>query len=75
MEKNTLEDIIDINFLVLFSKKIENCSYTVAIAQKELSGIDLGEIGNVEDLHRIVFIDDECRNLLRCDLARTANIC
>ena len=54
---------------------MRNCSYTVAISQKELTGIDLGEIGNVEDLHRLVFIDDECRNLLRRDLAHTTNIC
>ena len=33
------------------------------ILKKELDGIDIDDIGNLEDLLRIVFIHEECGNL------------
>ena len=33
------------------------------IIKEELDGIDKDDIGNLEDLLRIVFIHEECRNL------------
>ena len=33
------------------------------IVKEELDGIDIGDIGNLEDYLRIVFIHDKCRNL------------
>ena len=33
------------------------------IAKEELDGIDIDEIGNLDDLLRIVFIHEECGNL------------
>ena len=31
--------------------------------EQELDGIDIDEIGNVEDLPKLVFINEECGNL------------
>ena len=57
-------------FLVLFSKKISFLSTKnttlqekVIIAEKELDWVDVEDIGNVEDLLRLMFIDEECENL------------
>ena len=33
------------------------------IVKEELDGIDIDDIGNLEDYLRIVFIHDKCRNL------------
>ena len=33
------------------------------IVKKELDGIDMEDIGNLEDVLRIVFIHEECGNL------------
>ena len=33
------------------------------IIKEELDGIDIDDIGNLEDLLRIVFIHEECGNL------------
>ena len=33
------------------------------IIEEELDGIDIDEIGNLEDSPRFVFIDEECENL------------
>ena len=33
------------------------------IVKEELDGIDIDDIGNLEDLLRIVFIHEECGNL------------
>ena len=33
------------------------------IVKEELDGIDIDDIGNLEDLLRIVFIHEECENL------------
>ena len=32
--------------------------------KKTLDGIDINEIGNLEDSPRFVFIDEECENLI-----------
>ena len=40
-----------------------NPSEKNVIVKKELDGIDINDIGNLEDLLRIVFIHQECRNL------------
>ena len=36
----------------------------VVIVEKELGGIDINHIGNLEDSPRLVFIDEECENLI-----------
>ena len=33
------------------------------VVEEELNRIDKDDIGNLEDLPRFVFIDEECRNL------------
>ena len=33
------------------------------IVKEELNGIDIDDIGNLENLQRIVFIHEECENL------------
>ena len=38
-------------------------SQKVVIVQEELDGIDKDDIGNLEDLLRVVFVDEACRNL------------
>ena len=40
-----------------------NPSEKVAAVEKEVDGIDIDDIGNLEDLLRIVFIDEEFVNL------------
>ena len=48
-------------FLVLFSKTQpfrKNCD-----SQEKLDGIDIDDIGNLEDLLTIVFIHEECGSL------------
>ena len=47
-------------FLVLF---YYNPSGKVIIAKEELDCVDVDGIGKVEDLPRLVFIDEECENL------------
>ena len=34
------------------------------IVEEELDCIDIDDIGNLEDSPRLVFIDEECRNLI-----------
>ena len=48
----------------------------VVIVEKELDGIDIDDIGNLEDSSRLVFIDEECQNLIvvNDDGERTRNI-
>ena len=56
-------------FMVLFSKKIRlllkrtTLQKFFLIAKEELVGIDIEDIGNLEDLLKIVFIHEECGNL------------
>ena len=38
-------------------------SLKVVIAEEKLDGFDTDDIGNLEDLLRVVFIDEECGNL------------
>ena len=38
-------------------------SEKIVIVKEELDGIDIGDIGNLEDLLRIVLIHEECVNL------------
>ena len=40
-----------------------NPSEKIVIVKEELDGIDIDDIGNLEDLLRIVFIHKECGNL------------
>ena len=54
----------------MFSKKyysfIEegNPSEKVVLFEEELDGIDTDDNGNLEDSPRLVFIDEECENLV-----------
>ena len=41
----------------------ENPSEEIVIAKEELNGIDIDDIGYLEDLLRIMFIHEECGNL------------
>ena len=41
----------------------DNPSEKIVIVKEELDGIDIDDIGNLEDLLRIVFIHEECENL------------
>ena len=41
----------------------EEESPSVIIVEKELDGFDVDGIGNLEDLPKLVFIDEECENL------------
>ena len=41
----------------------DNPSENIVIVKEELDGIDIRDIGNFEDLLRIVFIHEECGNL------------
>ena len=55
-------------FLVLFLKKItislkRQLFRKTFVVEEELNRIDKDDIGNLEDLPRFVFIDEECRNL------------
>ena len=40
-----------------------NPSEKLVILKEELDGTDINEIGNLEDLLRIIFINKECENL------------
>ena len=55
-------------FLVLFSKngfvKKSNPSEKNVIVEEELDCIDIDDIGNLEDSPRLVFIDEDCGNLI-----------
>ena len=51
--------------LVLFSKTITfllKKKTNLITAEEELVYVDIDGIGNVEDLHRLVLIDEECEN-------------
>ena len=56
--------------LVLFPKKSrafieeDNHSKKVVIVEEGLDGIDIDDIGNLEDLPSLVLIDAECKNLI-----------
>ena len=56
-------------FQVLFSKKDhifieeDNPSEKVVILEEELNNVDINVFGKLEDLPRLVFIDEECGNL------------
>ena len=55
-------------FLVLFSEKLasideDNPSEKFVTAEEELDGIDIDDIGNLEDSPRLVFIEEERANL------------
>ena len=41
-----------------------NPSGKVVIVEEELDGIDKGDIRNLEDSPRLVFINEECENLI-----------
>ena len=54
-------------FLVLFSKKLllhrrRKPSEKVVIVEEELRGIDIDDIGNLEDSPRLLFINEERGN-------------
>ena len=42
---------------------IEEKDNPVLIVEEELDGIDTDDIGNLEDLRRLAFIDNKCLNL------------
>ena len=49
-------------FLVLISLK--NQLFKNVIVEEELDCIDIDDIGNLEDSPRVVFINEECGNLI-----------
>ena len=56
-------------FLVLFSKilrfvKKNSSSEKKVIFEEELDCVDIDDIGNLEDSPRLVFINEECGNLI-----------
>ena len=66
--RRRLQILIFYIFLVYFQRQV--CFSWIAqpfrrncIAKEELHGIDLDDIGNVEDLPGIVFTHEECGNL------------
>ena len=66
-EETTFTDIYFFSsFLVLFSKKIrlqlKSTTFRKNVTE-ELNGFDIEDIGNLEDLLRIMFIHEECGNL------------
>ena len=42
----------------------DNPSEKVVIIEEGLDGIDIDDIGNLEDSQRLLFIDEECENLI-----------
>ena len=42
----------------------DNPSEKAAIIEEGLNGIDIDDIGNLEDSPRLVFVDEECENLI-----------
>ena len=72
MMRNNLEETMFVDnyyFLVLFSTKITFLLKKKTILQEkleeleELDCVDVDGIGNLEDLPRLVFIDEECENI------------
>ena len=60
---------INLFFLFYFQKirafmRGDNPSEKVVIIEEGLDGIDIDDIGNLEDSPRLVFIDEECENLI-----------
>ena len=56
-------------FLVLFSKnrafiEEDNPSEKNVIVEEGLDGVDIDDVGNLEDSLRLLFIDEECENLI-----------
>ena len=55
----------------------DNHSEKAVIVEEGLNGIDIDDIGNLEVLPRLVFIDEECENLIivndRGELTRNIN--
>ena len=49
-------------FLVLIS--VKNQLFKNVIVEEELDCIDIDDIGNLEDSPRLVFINEECGNLI-----------
>ena len=55
---------------MLFSKQIKvtlkkaTFPKKVVLAEQELDGTDIDDIGNLENSPRLVFIDEECGNLI-----------
>ena len=68
MEETTFTT--DFEFFFIFSVFKENevfneeeiPSQKVVVADEEIDGIDIEDTGNLEDLPRIVLIDEECGN-------------
>ena len=63
----SLSSITLSSFLVLFSKKLllhrrRKPSEKVVIVEEELRGIDIDDIGNLEDSPRLLFINEERGN-------------
>ena len=46
---------------MIFQKNLQK---KIVIVEEELDGIDLDDIGNLEDLLRLVFINEKCENLI-----------
>ena len=47
----------------VFTESEDNPSEKVVVVNKELDGIEIDGIENLEDLPRLVFTDEECGNL------------
>ena len=65
MEEITFADIYFFYFSSFIFKEFEkhNPLEAIVIVKEELGSIDIDDIGNLEDLLRIVFIHEKCGNL------------
>ena len=50
--------------IITVSLKRSNSSEKNVIVEEELNCIDIDDIGNLEDLFRLMFINEECGNLI-----------
>ena len=70
MEETTFTEFDLFHFSSFFFQKTgaffeeDNPSEKNVIVEEELDGIDIDEIRNLEDSPRLVFIDEECENLV-----------
>ena len=73
MEETTFTEFDLFHFSSFFFQKTgafieeDNPSEKNVIVEEGLDGIDIDDIGNLEDSPKLVFIDEECENLIVVD--------
>ena len=73
MEETTFTEFDLFHFSSFFFQKTgafieeDNPSEKNVIVEEGLDGIDIDDIGNLEDSPKLVFIDEECENLIVAD--------